>query len=211
MSAFADNAQKVPFARSANEIARKKALDAIMLTGKALPASIVSIAGWIATVKFELDAKPWTLQNVVVPVASSLYDYLPLQEGDPGVLRAADARLGGLSELGGGVAKLDAKPANLATLVFEPFGKKSWSPPSDPAVRVVQGPNGVTIQTLDGSSTIVLTKTDIKMTRGGTAVELDGTKVNVTGELWINGKKYLNHEHSGVQAGSSDSGGVVDP
>lgn len=191
-----DNAQKVAFARSQNEFAEKKVRDGLQLTGKSLPCSIVSVDGWIVTVKFEVDAAPFTLPQITVPVASSNYDYLPLKAGDPGVVRAADARVSAIAGLGGGTAKLGT-PANLATLVFEPIGNKEWETPDDPDVRVVQGPGGVLVQTMDGSLSIKLDKTN--------------GRIEVTGELWINGKKYLDHEHSGVQSGGSNSGGVVDP
>lgn len=223
---MANNAQKTPLAQTLNEFAASKIAGALQLTGKSLPCSIVSIAGWIATVKFEVDAAPFTLPNVTVPVASSLYDYLPLQKGDPGIVRAADARLGALSELGGSTPPIGGA-ANLATLVFEPFGKKSYAAPSDPKVRVVQGPNGVTIQDLATNSTIVLTKTGITLTRGnavvtmtdasvvvacgGNNVTVDSSGIEINGTLTINGKAYLAHEHGGVQAGGSFSGGVHDP
>lgn len=222
-----DNAQKIAIARSQNEFAKKKVLDGIQLTGKDLPCSVVSLSGWIVTVKFELDAAPWTLPNVTVPVDSSEYDYLPLQVGDPGVVRAADARLGGLSGLGGGTAKLKATPGNLSTLVFSPFGKKAWSPPGNPNLRVVQGPDGVLIRDLASNSTILLTATEITATRGGSSasikdasaviahggnnVTVDASGVAINGTLSINGKAYLAHEHTGVQAGGSNSGGVHDP
>jgi len=187
-------AQKTPFQRAMNQFAERKVLDGIQLTGKSLPCSIVKVTGWIVEVKFEVNAAPFTLPNVVVPVASSAYDYLPLQVGDPGTVWAADARLGGLSELGSGTAKLDLA-ANLSTLVFEPFGKKSYTAPTDPDMRVVQGPNGVLIQTMDGTLSIKIDK--------------NTGKIELTGELWINGKKYLDHDHSGVQTGSGNTGPVV--
>lgn len=201
-------AQKTPFQRGMNEFARRKVLDGLQVVGKSLPCSIVSVDGWIVEVKFEVNAAPFTLPNVTVPVASSRYDYLPLQVGDPGVVRAADARLGGISGLGSGTANLSL-PGNLSSLVFDPIGNKEYEAPSNPNVRVVQGPDGVTIQDLDSDTTIVLTKTNLKMTRDSTSIELDGTNVKITGTLYINGVKYLDHEHSGVQTGAGNTGPVV--
>jgi len=203
-------AQKTPFQRAMNQFAERKVLDGIHLTGKSLPCSIVKVEGWIVTVKFEVNAAPFTLPNVTVPVASSAYDYLPLQAGDPGNVWASDARLGGLSELGAGAAPLSLA-ANLSTLVFEPFGKKSYVAPSDPLVRVVQGPNGVTIQTLDGTTTtFVLTKTSITMTRGSSSVTMSDSEIDLNSPtIKLNGKVWDTHQHSGVQTGSGDSGPVV--
>lgn len=220
------NAQKTAFARSANELAYKRANDAISAGGKELPCTIVSVTGWIVTVKFQVQG-PFTLPNLTLPVASSLYDYLPFQVGDPGCVRAADARLGGLSELGTGTAKYPATVGNLSALVFEPFGKKSWSPPDNPNLRVVQGPDGVIIQDLESDSTITLLKTSIVLKRGDDVtatltadhaelafgstglVKVSDNRVDLKGELYINGNKYLDHKHSGVQVGGANSGVVV--
>lgn len=220
------NAQKTAYGRSFNQAAEKKVRDGIQLLGKSLPCSVVELDGWIVTVKFEVDAAPFTLPNVTVPVASSKYDYLPLEVGSPGVVRAADARLGGLSGLGGGTASLSLA-ANLSTLVFEPFGHVTdddWVPPDDPAMRVVQGPNGVIVRDLASESTITLTADEIKAERGaasvslkddkielvlgGAKITLEDDKVKIVGELIINGAAYLSHTHTGVQSGGSNTGGV---
>lgn len=218
------NAQKVALGRAQNEFARKKALDAIAATGKGLPCSIVSIEGWVATVKFEVEG-PYTLPNLTVPVASSLYDYLPLREGDPGVVRPADARLGGLSGLGGGTAKWPATVGNLSALVFDPFGNKEWEGPEDPEMRVVQGPAGVIVRDLDGETTVTVTPDSIVAERGagkatiaddrvelelgGAKIRLEDGKVYIEGELFINDEKYLEHEHTGVTTGGGQTGGVA--
>ena len=142
---MAANAQKVPLARSINDAAAKRASDAIAVSGKSLPCRVVAIDGWIVEVSFEL-LGPFTLPNVTVPVASSLYDYLPLRPGDPGVVRAEDVRLGGISGLGAGTASPVGLVGNLSALVFEPIGNAAW-----------QGPDAVTVQTLDGNVSIKLT------------------------------------------------------
>ena len=153
---MAANAQKVPLARSINDAAAKRASDAIAVSGKSLPCRVVAIDGWIVEVSFEL-LGPFTLPNVTVPVASSLYDYLPLRPGDPGVVRAADVRLGGISGLGAGTASPVGLVGNLSALVFEPIGNAAWQGPDVPFIRIVQGPDGVTVQTLDGNVSIKLT------------------------------------------------------
>jgi hypothetical protein len=200
------NAQKVPFARSLQETAQRRVLDRLQIEGKELPCSIVSVTGWIVTVKFELKADPFTLPQITVPVFNSLYDYIPLQKGDLGVVMSIDTYLGGISGLGGGVAQLGVVP-NLTALGFVPCGNKNFPAPSDPNKRIIQGPKGAIMQTLDGMVQVIVDKD----TGDVTVNAKSGSKINLNGELWINGKKYLNHEHSGVQTGSGDSGGVVDP
>lgn len=240
------NAQKVPLARAIKQSQQRTIADILQLTGKNLPCSVVSLDGWIVTVKFEIDDPTFTLPQITIPVFSSNYDYLPLQEGDKGLCMSAATYLGGISGLGGGTAGLILLP-NLTTLGFVPTGNKEWTGPDDPLVRVIQGPNGVIIQTLDGETTIVeVLKDTIKMTRGDTtSVEMtadeitvkkgDDSKISMTddevkmsfgddnyvlvdtdgvhikGTLEINDKDYLAHEHSGVQVGGANSGGVHNP
>lgn len=202
-------AQKLPFQKAMNQFAERKVRDAIQIDGKSLPCSVVKLDGWIVEVKFEVNAAPYTLPNVTVPVASSLYDYLPLQVGDVGVVRAADARVSGISELGSGTANLSLA-ANLSSLVFEPIGKKSYTAPSNPNVRVVQGPNGVTIQDLDSDTTVVLTKTELTMTRGSSVLKITDSEITIdASSVKINGHDFDAHEHSGVQTGGSNTGPVA--
>ena len=66
------NAQKIWLARSLNQIATARAQDAIQLLGKALPATIVSIDGSIATVNFEVLQDGYNLPQVTCPIAGSV-------------------------------------------------------------------------------------------------------------------------------------------
>lgn len=201
----ANNAQKTPLARSLNRMALKRVLDSLQQEGKELPVSIVSLTGWIAKVKFEVQTKDFTLPQITVPIFQSKYDYTPYQPGDLGVVMSIDTYLGGVSGLGGGTSSL-AKVPNLTPLGFVPVGNKNFAAPIDPQKRIIYGgPNGARMQTADGTLVV-----EVDGQNGNVNITSTG-KVQITGELWINGKKYLNHEHSGVQTGSGDSGPVVDP
>ena len=83
----ADNAQKVHYVLALNNFAAQKALDAINLLGKALPASVVSVNGSIVTVKFEVNAGQQQLPNVTVPKLESQWFRAPTQVGDKGIGR----------------------------------------------------------------------------------------------------------------------------
>jgi hypothetical protein len=141
-------AQKVPFARSLDQNAAKKVVDGLQVLGKELPCSIVSVLGWIVTVKIELDTD-FTLSQLTVPVFNSAYDYIPFQAGDKGVLMSIDTYLGGMSGLGGGVASLDVLP-NLTAVGFVPVGRNDFTAPVDANKRQIQGPNGVVAQDTQG-------------------------------------------------------------
>lgn len=185
---------KKPLAASINEAASKRARDAIDLAGKALPCSVVEVvSSGIVTVKFEVNAAPFTLPQVTIPVAGPEYVRFPLQPGCMGVAFPVDVRIGNVSGLGGGVPDLTA-PGNLTALVFFPVGSANWPTVEDTDEFVVlYGEAGVRLQTKDGSQ---------KITVSAGRIDLDGN-------VFINGEPYLDHEHSDVQTGGSNTGGVV--
>src|ERR1700722_1446431 len=120
---MANNALKTPIARGLEQFANRKIRGALTQLGQQLPASLVSINGGIVTVKFEIATtpnSPYTLQNISVPIVGSEYVRLPLQAGCPGFVMTADAYLGGMSGLGGGVADLSPR-GNLSMLVWTPI------------------------------------------------------------------------------------------
>ena len=189
------------------------------IMGKSLPCHVVETAGQIVTVAFDMPVgAPWILPQITLPVASSPYDYLPLQVGDTGFTVPADAYLGGISGLGGGQATW-ARPGNLDALVFVPVGKQSFSP-ANASARIIQGPDGWIAQTTQGttctavgnqngitltygSTQIVMNSTSISLTAGGQTVTLDSSG------FAIGGIEFGTHEHTGVTTGTGTSGGPV--
>ncbi len=153
---------KTPFNQSLNRFAEGKIKDALQLTGKALPCSVVSVTSTgIVTIKFELDAAPFTLPQVTVPVAGSRYVRLPVQPGDLGMVMAADVRLGGVTGTGGGLATLSA-PANLSALVFFWLGNAAWTV-DDPQAVTITGPNGAVLQTDSGADKITVSSAGVRI------------------------------------------------
>lgn len=185
------NNLKTPISKSLPAFTRKLILDAMHLTGKSLPCHVVSVAGAIVTVAFDITSD-FTLPNVTVPLFGPEYIRYPIQEGCKGGVIAFDARLGGNSGLGSGVADL-SQPANLTALVFLPFGNTEWAD-VDPDAVTIYGPNGVVLRDEESNCTFVLTPTSItivapnsyKVTSGGTVFELtpSGWSLNgTTGNL----------------------------
>ena len=199
------NALKTPFARTLNKVTVDRALDVVQLLGKSLPASVVSVNGGIVTAKFEV-ACAFILPHVTVPLLGCEYIRIPLKAGDRGVLRAADAYLGGVSGLGGGVADL-AQRANLSTLVFEPTASTDWVA-VDPNAVTLYAPNGVVMR--DTASTYAVTLTPggglVVQTPGGSAV-FSSAAVTTTGlDVIADGISLKNHTHGGVTVGSGHTG-----
>ncbi len=188
---MANDHLKTPYGQRANELATKRAMDAIQGTGRALPVSVVSGNGTFVLVKFELQSE-FTLPQVRVPVLTSEYFRMPIQPGCRGVVISADYYLGGVSGLGGGVANTTTQ-SNLGALVFAPIGTTEF--PSVPdGVAVVYGPQGVVIRNASGSASMTISA----------AGRIDFV---TTGGVWMNGIRVdQTHRHGGVQIGGGVSG-----
>jgi hypothetical protein len=201
---LAGNAIKTPFTESINRFGAKKANDALQLEGKELPASVVSFADNMVTASFQVTGYG-ALPAVTVGVAMSRYVRLPIQAGDKGILRAADAVLGGITGLGTGIAG-PAKPGNLGALIFEPVSNTAWPDPIDPNAVEIGGPNGVVMK-LENSPTstcsIIANSSGITLRFGAHSIVINSSGVT------IDGKAFLPHSHSGVTTGAGTTGPVV--
>lgn len=199
----ATNVQKVPFARSLNDAMRDRASNAVQLVGKTLPCSVTRrVSSKIVTVKFEINAAPFTLPPVTMPVFGSEYIREPIQVGCKGMAIAADAYLGQISGLGSGTATLNQQ-ANLSDLMFMPMGNAGLAD-VDLNKLVLYGQDGVIIRpTVAGTPQITMTATSITLAVGSHSIVIDSTGVTIDGRL------FLAHEHTGVTIGIGNTGGVV--
>jgi hypothetical protein len=139
------NFQATPVVRSLNQIADRAAKRFIQLTGKSLPASLVSINGSIATVKIELTGIGWIIPQITVPLAGSEFVRLPLQAGTKGWVKSADSSLGAMSGLGAATTGY-VQPANLQACVFEPIGNVAFAAPEDPNQLELYGNDGLLVK-----------------------------------------------------------------
>lgn len=119
-----NNAQKFSFQESLGKIAEQAADQAVNIFARPFPASIVSINGYIAKVKFEI-LSDYNLPIIEVPIIGSKYITLPLQSGDKGILIPCGASISAICGLGGNTADLTIPP-NLASFVFLPIGNKDF-------------------------------------------------------------------------------------
>jgi hypothetical protein len=193
-----DLAQKRPLARTLNAFAQRKVLDAIATLGRALPCTVVAVSGSIVTVSFEI-ASDYTLPTVTMPVATWQWARPPIQIGDQGMTVPADVDLGGISGLGAGIAGLSL-PANLSALVFMPVASANWSASENPNAWVIYGPDGVILRDSGNACSLTLTPS-------GVAIKGDLTVTgNVTAAFGGAFVDLLHHIHTGVTAGTDDSG-----
>lgn len=151
-------AQKLPLQRTLPKAIHEQVNDAFQRTGQALPASVVSVVGAIMTVKFEVNSA-FTLPKVTIPLFGPEYIRYPIQPGCKGLVVPCDARLAGMSGIGGGVSDL-SQPANLTALVFLPIGNTGWFH-TDPNAVTIYGPNGVVIRSQDDVTNATYLPTNI--------------------------------------------------
>ena len=198
-------AQKVPLVASLNPFAEAKALAAIRQLGRSLPCSVVAVSGQIVTVKIEVNDPIFnTMPQLTIPIATSVYDWLPVQIGDRGVARASEVYLGGISGLGGGVADLTTR-GNLTAVVFEPIAHATWTVPN-PNQRVVQGLAGVHLKEVGSGQTLDVGALGTTFTRvaepHGPTAGRPATPPPIKGQeyfddtlgipIWFNGSVWIN-------------------
>jgi hypothetical protein len=201
---MANNAQKTALAGSLNRFAEKKVLDALQLTGKALPCSVTAVNGAIVTVKFEITSG-FTLPSVTIPQAMSKYVREPTQVGDLGVVVPADAYMGGISGLGGGVADLTQR-ANLSTLMFQAVSNKGW-PAYDPNACVIVAPNGAVLRDTEGACILTLTPAGVTIVIGGSTLQISGTAIMATTGTFTVNATTIDLNGTLNASGNSDFGG----
>jgi hypothetical protein len=211
----AANAQKTPLARSLNQFAEQRINGYMQFVGRnSLPAQVTAVNGSIVTVSFQVTS-PYTLPTVTVPIVGSEYIRLPIQKGCTGMVQQADAYLGGVTGLGGGMADLSI-PANLSSLVFLPLGSKNFSATDNPNAVVIYGPDGVIIRDTGKKNTFTLTQNGVTLTQtaGGFVITVPaGQAVTINGALVVDGNLQLNGAiqalNGGTYAGNIETAGDI--
>lgn len=184
---------KLWLAQSFNQTAIGRASEAIQRTGRALPCRVTAVSGSFVTVEFEVTTAPWVLPQITIPKAESQWIRMPTQVGDYGMTVPADAYLSGISGQGGGTPDL-RQPGNLSALVWVPVAGKGF-PSVNTNAAYVAGPQGVVLQTEDGSAVLTINASGITMTFGSKSVVLNASGLTIDGLL------FDTHYHSDPQGG----------
>lgn len=189
------NQQKTPLSRTLPAFVRRKVLDQIWQLGLGLPGHVVSVAGPIVTVAFDVVGLG-PLQPVEMPLASAEYVRLPIQPNDKGYALPADAFLGGISGLASGTQPQGYAPGsqpNLSTLVWLPVGSKGWSAVDNPNMLVLYGPQGVEIRDTGSHSVVKVSSTagvsitsglPVTITVGANTIALSSAGITLDGIPW---------------------------
>lgn len=113
------NEYKTPLAQNLNLLGDKRASDAVAMLGKGLPCTVDSVVSpGIVIVNFEVEAIPFALPQIKMPVCKHKSIQYPIKKGDPGVALSADLRTGALSGLSSSRARLTDTVANLSAMTF---------------------------------------------------------------------------------------------
>ena len=213
--------QKTPFAVSLSNLFNTKLDQYQEGFGWQLPCVVKAVNGALVTVAFQVDTGgTFTFPEVTCPIAESTYVRLPVQVGDFGMCISANARLGGVTGLGQGLAPLGL-PFNLGALVYVPIGNANWSS-VDPNAVNINAPNGVVLRDTNNQCTITLTPSGVTVAIGSTSFIVNSTGVTVNGKFTVNGDVATTgaltnngknvgstHKHSGVVIGANNTGNPV--
>lgn len=203
MTAF----RKSPPADWLPRLARTHARSVNEHNGKAFPATVTGMRGRIALVRLEVSSNP-APAPFRVPVAESEYVRTPIQPGCKGVVLSANAALGQMTGLGSRRPTPRDAPPNLGSCIFLPLTNAQWEALDNDTLHMY-GVAGVQItDRLNGSSTVTLTKDGVTLSTGSATVTLSGGRVEISGELIINGQPYKAHQHSNGNNGAP-TGGII--
>jgi hypothetical protein len=219
------NNLKTPWHKSIPSAISAQINEAFQVYGKSLPCHVVKVAGAMITVQFDVLA-PFNLQQVTIPLFGPEYIRYPIKPNDLGICIAVDTDISYTSGQISTPPNL-APTANLGcNLYFQPVGNKNWVAVDSTAVTIY-APNGVTLRDTNSGDVMVLHPTELTVTIGSTVFHMNGTSVSVTttnftvnasgsvsitgasGDVVVNGISLVNHVHTGVQSGSSDTGPAV--
>lgn len=197
------NAQKLWIGRDLNIIAQRQALSAIATLGKALPATIVSAAGSIVTVSFQVSG--YKIPSATMPAVGSAYIRVPYQPGDAGVVFPADVPLGGSGAAA--APALNSIYGNLSALVWMPIGSSSFPAADDANAVCLYGPDGAIIASIDKTVIVRFTKAEVSITPvAGIPIMLNGD-VQVAGAFQVAGA--IEAVGGGVYAGDLKTAGNI--
>lgn len=190
--------------------------------GWQLPCVVTAVTpdGLFVTVNIQISKLGFMFENITIPVYQSQYLRNPIQVGDVGVTRAIDVSLFSITQQYGKIHEpnFDDGGNYSAILGFEPISSLGTFPKTaDPNQLWMYGIQGHGVKISDNpnptaaNSTVTITNTGIVLKSGSATITISNSgAIDIEGSsVKIMGRDFLGHEHSGVQPGSGNSGGVV--
>jgi len=215
---MSDLSKKVIFAQNIGEIARHAISSESQSNGYQLPCRVArvitdesgnTIDGFVE-IEFQVVGLSVPFPNIVVPVVGWRYLRFPIQVGDVGITITIDTDTQYISGIYDGIATINGSGNLGPTLAFLPIMNTRMENSDNPQAVVVVGPQGAIIRDDNSNSVVTISATGIRMQSGSAyiqinhngSIDIEGTSVTVMG------KNFLSHQHSGVQTGTSNTGGV---
>ena len=165
----------------------KLALRELILTPKKEHNMIIPRPEWVEVI--ELQKVP-----ICIPRAGGFSLTLPVSVGDECLVVFADACYDAWWQSGDVQNQIDKRRHDLWD------GFAIIGPWSQPRKLADYSTTAAQLRSDDGS---------VKVEVSGNAVNITAPTVTISGDVTIEGKSFLGHTHSGVQSGSSATGGVV--
>lgn len=169
---------RTPFVSTLPVAIRTQIGDVMQLMGKSLPCHVISAAGPLITVAFDLSPSVWTLPQITVPLFGPEYVRYPIQVNDKGYVCAVDCPVGFTSGQASSPPDL-SQPGNLEALYFMPIGNAKWQTVDGQAV-VIYGPNGVTLRDTNSGALIVLHPSEITITIGSCITTINSSSITMS-------------------------------
>lgn len=213
-----DISKKVQSAQNLAQIATYASQLAIQGCGWQLPCHVVKVItdkdghtpDGLVEIQFDVTNIKTPLPNIVVPVIGWRYIRYPIQVGDAGITITIDTDTQNIAGLASGSASLIPSGNMGTTLAFLPIMQTKMTNSDNPQAVVVVGPEGAIIRDDAGDSVVTISPVGIRLQSGSSFISiLKNGEIDIEGtSVKIMGKDFIGHQHSGVQTGTSNTGGV---
>ena len=207
-----DLAKKVSLADNISQAIRWQNQSDNAQSGWQLPCvvkAVDDIDGFV-TVSFQVTNTALNLPEITIPIIGWRYIRYPIQVGDAGLTISIDTNLNYISGQVSGITTMTSQGNLGPTLAFMPIMQKSMANSDNKQAVVVVGPQGAIIRDDASNSVVTISPTQIRLQSGSSFISIakDGAIVIKGTSVTIMDKDFLGHQHSGVQSGGSNTGGV---
>lgn len=124
----------------------------------------------------------------------------PLAQGDECLVVFANRCIDAWWQSGGVQVQAELRMHDLSDgMVIAGFSSK-------PAVPGSISTTEVQLRSVDDNRKVRISSTEVEIKTADSSVKCGANRVDITGVLWINGEQYTQHRHSGVTAGTANTG-----
>ena len=215
-----DYSKKLLFSQNLIGIVDNQIGEYMQASGWELPCTVkeISADGLFVTVDFAITQGQFPIPTITIPIAESEYVRLPIQVGTVGITKKISANIGYISGQLDGVSTMNPYGNLNTALCFMPVtNKKVFPANANINALLMYGPEGAVIEDLNmgpsgpiTNSRVTVSQTMVRLESGSSYIQINknGSIVIQGTSVTIMGKDFLGHTHTGVQTGTSNTGGV---